>query len=777
MTITTQPARNEFTANAGQTIFNYTFKIFTINDLNVYVTPSGEISDDVTDLTTNYTVTGVGDEDGGTITLTSGANINDLITIVSNIPSNRTTDYQNNGDFRPDTVNADFDRVVSIAKKIEDSVNRTFQLPQSQQGPKPLTLEAPIAGKLVRWKSDLSGFENIDVSQLSPGLVTDDRVVFSFDSFAEAIASTDTEVIKDGAPLLIKDRVTGLGVPFFVDVVLTASVTPDTFGIVVSTGIPTLSLVVRKHPKMFLDWFGGKLDGITDDADALEALDAFCATNNLIASSSKGDAFCSRSVTFKALWDCEGINTSRIIFDQSGGAISGIQFNNNGLGVTYGISNVTIACKGANGGTAIKTEKALYFTTIPKSRFRDIQVTDFDGPDTGAVGFITEFAWAVGLDVGDCQGLDIDEYYYYGNYDVTIADVGQLQSRALVLDSTDTLLFPRFGSLWLNAPRIGIDVVAKSFFFIDAVDITFSYFGFQALGANNFSEVFINRLAINAQKTGVNVENLVRLSINQGFVNSRAEGIDHGTEWVGYQLDNVTKSFIGSIHAQPNQKYGGTVAFRMKDCGGVYMDSLTPGANIDIGLEVDNTAAYKADIMFQSAEANAVPYSMINNARQGEVTVIASPSFSDPMFTFDGTIDMRTQIINTPGANRRSSTNEFAVMDRFDILDKDLLTTVDAGFRWINDNGNLRLQLLNDVAGTTTNAILFNRTGTTLDNVDFRTDTMIFNGGIKQGFGTGDPEGVITAPVSSTWHRSDGGAGTSFYVKESGTGNTGWAAK
>lgn len=43
--------------------------------------------------------------------------------------------------------------------------------------------------------------------------------------------------------------------------------------------------------------------------------------------------------------------------------------------------------------------------------------------------------------------------------------------------------------------------------------------------------------------------------------------------------------------------------------------------------------------------------------------------------------------------------------------------------------------------------------------------------------GTGSPEGVVTAPVSSTYHRKDGGAGTSFYVKESGTGNTGWVAK
>jgi hypothetical protein len=43
--------------------------------------------------------------------------------------------------------------------------------------------------------------------------------------------------------------------------------------------------------------------------------------------------------------------------------------------------------------------------------------------------------------------------------------------------------------------------------------------------------------------------------------------------------------------------------------------------------------------------------------------------------------------------------------------------------------------------------------------------------------GAGTPEGAVTAPVGSIFMRSDGGAGTSFYVKESGTGNTGWVAK
>jgi hypothetical protein len=43
--------------------------------------------------------------------------------------------------------------------------------------------------------------------------------------------------------------------------------------------------------------------------------------------------------------------------------------------------------------------------------------------------------------------------------------------------------------------------------------------------------------------------------------------------------------------------------------------------------------------------------------------------------------------------------------------------------------------------------------------------------------GLGSPEGATTAPVGSLWCRTNGGAGTTLYVKESGTGNTGWVAK
>ena len=43
--------------------------------------------------------------------------------------------------------------------------------------------------------------------------------------------------------------------------------------------------------------------------------------------------------------------------------------------------------------------------------------------------------------------------------------------------------------------------------------------------------------------------------------------------------------------------------------------------------------------------------------------------------------------------------------------------------------------------------------------------------------GTGSPEGALGAPVGSLFLRTDGGAGTTLYVKQSGSSNTGWVAK
>lgn len=49
-------------------------------------------------------------------------------------------------------------------------------------------------------------------------------------------------------------------------------------------------------------------------------------------------------------------------------------------------------------------------------------------------------------------------------------------------------------------------------------------------------------------------------------------------------------------------------------------------------------------------------------------------------------------------------------------------------------------------------------------------------GTVKVLSGAGTPEGVVTAPKGSLFLRTDGGAGTTEYIKEAGIGNTGWRA-
>tara|TARA_R110002167_G_scaffold204968_1_gene409040 strand:+ start:797 stop:2848 length:2052 start_codon:yes stop_codon:yes gene_type:complete len=79
-------------------------------------------------------------------------------------------------------------------------------------------------------------------------------------------------------------------------------------------------------------------------------------------------------------------------------------------------------------------------------------------------------------------------------------------------------------------------------------------------------------------------------------------------------------------------------------------------------------------------------------------------------------------------------------------------------------------------------ALLPRKGGTVADKiVDIGSSDYAFKdlylGDIKVATGTGSPESIVTAPKGSLFLRTDGGDTTTFYVKTSGTGNTGWLAK
>lgn len=135
MTVSNNIGRTQSTASASQTIFPYNFQIDDEANLNVYQRASGSTPDDSADLltiTVDYTVTGVGDANGGTIVLVTGASAGDIITVTSNTPAERDTTFATGGAISSANLNQEFDNLILIYQNLLASVpQRSLLYPAS----------------------------------------------------------------------------------------------------------------------------------------------------------------------------------------------------------------------------------------------------------------------------------------------------------------------------------------------------------------------------------------------------------------------------------------------------------------------------------------------------------------------------------------------------------------------------------------------------------------------------------------------------------------------
>lgn len=123
MTVANNTTRNQYFATSGQTVFPYTFEIFDKGDI-VVIQNSTTLAEG-----TNYTVSGVGNDNGGNITLLVGATAGDTITVYRDMAYQRTTDYQTSGDFLAQEVNDDFDRLWLAVQQNEEVDTRAVRKP------------------------------------------------------------------------------------------------------------------------------------------------------------------------------------------------------------------------------------------------------------------------------------------------------------------------------------------------------------------------------------------------------------------------------------------------------------------------------------------------------------------------------------------------------------------------------------------------------------------------------------------------------------------------
>ena len=163
MTVSSQTPINRSTGNGVTTVFPYGFKI--ISEADIEVTVDGVVKT----LNVDYTVSGVGNEAGGNVTMTAApANLASVVRR-RNMALVRTTDYQDQGEMPAATLDNDFDSAVLMIQQVDEQIGRAVTVPAGVTGFNG-QLPDPVSSMFLRINSAADGFDL--VSEVTPGALT-----------------------------------------------------------------------------------------------------------------------------------------------------------------------------------------------------------------------------------------------------------------------------------------------------------------------------------------------------------------------------------------------------------------------------------------------------------------------------------------------------------------------------------------------------------------------------------------------------------------------------
>lgn len=164
--------RNDAIGNDSADTFPYGFKIFSATHLRVIARKSSDGTETVLTYPTHYSVTGVGNKNGGNVVLAhvGGAWQNADGTLKTGydlavrrvVPVSQSTDVRNQGEFSPSVHEDEFDYLTMIDQQQEDTLSRAVRLAESYDPTAfDMDLPAPVAGQAIGWNATADGLANI----------------------------------------------------------------------------------------------------------------------------------------------------------------------------------------------------------------------------------------------------------------------------------------------------------------------------------------------------------------------------------------------------------------------------------------------------------------------------------------------------------------------------------------------------------------------------------------------------------------------------------------
>ena len=194
MTVSALVTRNDITATASQTSFTYTFRVLEATDMDVY--QNGAL------LASGYTVNDVGVNTGGTVVLDVGVPVGQIVSLVLAMPLDRTTNYQNSGDFLAGDVNGDFDKIYIGAIQNENEGGRSLRLQDVEPPTAGVDMTIPLkAARLGKYLSFNSVTGAPEVVTGTGGSVTDASLVNYTPAGAGAVVTTVQTKLRESVSL------------------------------------------------------------------------------------------------------------------------------------------------------------------------------------------------------------------------------------------------------------------------------------------------------------------------------------------------------------------------------------------------------------------------------------------------------------------------------------------------------------------------------------------------------------------------------------------------
>lgn len=165
MTVSSASSKKQYTGDGSSTSFPFPYPFFITSELVVTILNTTTNVETTKVAGTHYNVTGTLTDGwypaGGNVVFTAGntPGSNERVTIARVVAFTQETDFVENGELRADTLEKLADKLVMLSQQLNEGVGRAVKLPLSSTLTN-LEIPNPVAGKTLKWKSDLTGMEN-----------------------------------------------------------------------------------------------------------------------------------------------------------------------------------------------------------------------------------------------------------------------------------------------------------------------------------------------------------------------------------------------------------------------------------------------------------------------------------------------------------------------------------------------------------------------------------------------------------------------------------------